>query len=143
MDFLNGGELFYHLRRETYFKEPRAKFYAAEMIIAIECLHKNGVIYRDLKPENVLLDSDGHIKLTDFGLSKLQSNADKMTFTFCGTPEYLAPEIIKGVGHNNSVDWWSLVSKDKYKILLGLNDLRNVKWNKSIQSERKIKLITT
>ena len=73
MDFLNGGELFYHLRREINFSEKRTKFYAAEIVLALECLHKNGVIYRDLKPENVLLDSDGHIKLTDFGLSKLQS----------------------------------------------------------------------
>lgn len=71
MDFLNGGELFYHLRKENFFKESRAKFYAAEMILALECLHRNGVIYRDLKPENVLIDSEGHIKITDFGLSKL------------------------------------------------------------------------
>jgi len=72
MDFLNGGELFYHLRRETNFDEERSRFYAVEMILALECLHKNGVIYRDLKPENVLVDSEGHIKITDFGLSKLQ-----------------------------------------------------------------------
>ena len=110
MDFLNGGELFYHLRRENYFNESRARFYAVEIILALECLHSNGVIYRDLKPENVLLDSQGHIKLTDFGLSKLQRNASTLTYTFCGTPEYLAPEIIKGKGHNNAVDWWSLVS---------------------------------
>lgn len=70
MDFLNGGELFYHLRREGRFNEPRTVFYAAEILLALECLHKNNIIYRDLKPENVLLDSDGHIKLTDFGLSK-------------------------------------------------------------------------
>ena len=71
IDFLNGGELWYHLRQETLFKEKRARFYAAEMVLALECLHKNGVIYRDLKPENVLLDSKGHLKLTDFGLSKM------------------------------------------------------------------------
>ena len=71
MDFLNGGELFYHLRRENYFKESRAKFYASEMVCALEVLHKNGIIYRDLKPENVLLDKTGHVKITDFGLSKL------------------------------------------------------------------------
>jgi serine/threonine protein kinase len=124
MDFLNGGELFYHLRKENYFTEDRARFYAAEMILALDHLHKNGVIYRDLKPENVLLDSEGHIKLTDFGLSKLQANADKMTFTFCGTPEYLAPEIIMGGGHNAAVDWWSLVSSI-VTIAVGLNDLRN------------------
>lgn len=70
MDFLNGGELFYHLRKEGRFSEARTCFYAAEMVLALECLHKNGIIYRDLKPENVLLDSDGHLKLTDFGLSK-------------------------------------------------------------------------
>ena len=72
MDFLNGGELFYHLRRENFFSENRARFYAVEMILALEVLHKNGVIYRDLKPENVLLDNEGHLKITDFGLSKLQ-----------------------------------------------------------------------
>lgn len=70
MDFLNGGELFYHLRREQRFNEDRIRFYAAEIILALEYLHSRGIIYRDLKPENILLDSDGHIKLTDFGLSK-------------------------------------------------------------------------
>lgn len=71
IDFLNGGELFFHLRKETRFKENRAKFYAAEIVLALECLHQNGIIYRDLKPENVILDQFGHLKLTDFGLSKL------------------------------------------------------------------------
>ena len=74
MDFLNGGELFYHLRRELRFTEDRSKFYAAEMLLAIECLHSNGIIYRDLKPENVLLDNEGHLKLTDFGLSKIRGS---------------------------------------------------------------------
>ena len=76
MDFLNGGELFYHLRKETKFSEARAKFYAAEIILALECLHSNGIIYRDLKPENVILDQWGHLKLTDFGLSKLQKQSN-------------------------------------------------------------------
>ncbi len=70
MDFLNGGELFYHLRREKQFNEDRIKFYAAEIILALECLHNSGTVYRDLKPENILLDSEGHVRLTDFGLSK-------------------------------------------------------------------------
>jgi serum/glucocorticoid-regulated kinase 2 len=71
IDFLNGGELFFHLRKAGKFDENRARFYTTEMLLALECLHKNNVIYRDLKPENVILDSEGHIKLTDFGLSKL------------------------------------------------------------------------
>jgi serine/threonine protein kinase len=70
MDFLNGGELFYHIRKEVKFDESRIRFYAAEILVALECLHENGIIYRDLKPENILLDSDGHVRLTDFGLSK-------------------------------------------------------------------------
>lgn len=94
MDFLNGGELFTHMRREGRFDEERTIFYSAEILSAIECLHSHGIIYRDLKPENVLLDSDGHIKITDFGLSKLGITGNKSTYTFCGTPEYLAPEIV-------------------------------------------------
>lgn len=70
MDFLNGGELFWHLRKDLKFSEKRARFYAAELILALECLHSNGVVYRDLKPENIILDSEGHLKITDFGLSK-------------------------------------------------------------------------
>ena len=96
IDFLNGGELFYHLRREQRFSEDRARFYAAEILIGLECLHKNGVIYRDLKPENVILDREGHVKLTDFGLSKIRKAQNEVTFTFCGTFEYIAPEIIIG-----------------------------------------------
>lgn len=104
--------MFYHLRREQRFSEPKSKFYAAEIILALECLHENNVIYRDLKPENVLLDSEGHLKLTDFGLSKIfKKKEEEVTFTFCGTVEYLAPEIIAGKGYGNAVDYWSLVSK--------------------------------
>ena len=109
IDFLNGGELFYHLRREGRFTEERTRFYSAEIILALECLHKNGIIYRDLKPENVLLDSEGHVKLTDFGLSKIGVSGENMSYTFCGTPEYLAPEVVRGSGHNKCVDYWSLV----------------------------------
>lgn len=109
-DFLNGGELFYHLRREQRFSEERSRFYAAEILLALEYLHDQNVIYRDLKPENVLLDAQGHIKLTDFGLSKIKSCPDEVTYEFCGTPEYLAPEVITREGYNKEVDYWSLVS---------------------------------
>lgn len=122
MDFLNGGELFYHLRKDQKFSERRACFYAAQLVEALRCLHQNGIIYRDLKPENVLLDSDGYIKITDFGLSKqgLPTNMQgARTYSYCGTPEYLAPEIIQGVGHGKAADWWSLVSACESSAFLG------------------------
>ena len=109
LEFMSGGELFYWLRKAKYFSLERSKLYAAEVLLALEFLHTNDIIYRDLKPENILLDQTGHTKLTDFGLSKdgisgHVSGAD----TFCGTPEYLAPEILQNKGHGKSVDWWSL-----------------------------------
>lgn len=111
MDFCNGGELFFHLRKSNTFSERRAMFYTAQLVEAIRVLHENGIIYRDLKPENVLLDRQGNLKITDFGLSKQgvqTGTSGEKTYSFCGTPEYLAPEIIKGTGHDKAVDWWSL-----------------------------------
>lgn len=107
MDFVNGGELFFHLRKDLKFSEERTRIYSAEILTALEYLHKQGIIYRDLKPENVLLDSDGHVKLTDFGLSKKFFSGEKKTYSLCGTPEYIAPEILKGIGHDQAVDFWS------------------------------------
>jgi len=88
-------QLFFHLQRERVFTELRARFYSAEMAAALGYLHLHGVIYRDLKPENILLDSQGHVVLTDFGLSKEGLFPTDTTNTFCGTPEYLAPEVVK------------------------------------------------
>ncbi|CEF67848.1 Protein kinase domain and AGC-kinase, C-terminal domain and Serine/threonine-/dual specificity protein kinase, catalytic domain and Protein kinase-like domain and Ribosomal protein S6 kinase family and Protein kinase, C-terminal domain-containing protein [Strongyloides ratti] len=108
LEYLSGGELFMHLEREGIFMEDTASFYLSEIVIALEHLHKQGIIYRDLKPENILLDSKGHVKLTDFGLCKEAIEGDQVTHTFCGTIEYMAPEILMRCGHNKAVDWWSL-----------------------------------
>jgi len=107
-EYAPGGELFQHLKNLEYFSEERARFYAAEILLALEFLHSKKIVYRDLKPENVMLDSEGHIKLTDFGLAKELAGDHGVTNTFCGTDEYLAPEIILNKGYNSSVDIWSL-----------------------------------
>ena len=108
LEFIQGGELFFHLHREIRFDDEKTRFYIAELILVLNFLHNNKVIYRDIKPENILLDLEGHIKLTDFGLSRLCSGINEKVFTICGTPYYIAPEIIENKGYNNSVDWWSL-----------------------------------
>eukprot|EP01133_Synstelium_polycarpum_P012976 gene12976-15251_t len=120
LDYVNGGELFYHLQREKKFTEERVRYYGAEIVLALEHLHLSGVIYRDLKPENLLLTNEGHICMTDFGLCKegLNSPQDK-TVTFCGTPEYLAPEVLQGNGYGKQVDWWSFGSL-LFEMLTGL-----------------------
>lgn len=104
MDYIEGGELFSLLRKSQRFPTPVAKFYAAEVFLAIEYLHELDIIYRDLKPENILLDKNGHIKLTDFGFAKEVSD---VTYTLCGTPDYIAPEVVATKPYNKSVDWWS------------------------------------
>ncbi|KAI8386865.1 kinase-like domain-containing protein [Blakeslea trispora] len=105
MDYVPGGELFSMLRKEKKFSEHTAKFYAAEVLLALAYLHENGIVYRDLKPENILIDARGHVKVTDFGFAK---RVDEMTWTVCGTPDYLAPEIILSKGYTKAVDWWGL-----------------------------------
>jgi len=108
MDFINGGELFHHLRKEKRFSEDRTKFYASEIVSALTYLHNMGIVYRDLKPENVLLGRDGHVVVTDFGLAKEGLHDNARTETRAGTPEYLAPEVIKGEKYTKSVDWWAV-----------------------------------
>jgi len=108
LEYCAGGELFFHLSRAGRFSEGRCKFYASEILLAITYLHSLNVIYRDLKPENVLLDEEGHAKLTDFGLSKEGIMDNVSANTMCGTPEYLAPEILDKRGHGRAVDWYSL-----------------------------------
>ncbi|KAH8676178.1 serine/threonine-protein kinase SCH9 [Xylariales sp. PMI_506] len=108
-DYMSGGELFWHLQKEGRFDEKRAKFYIAELILAIQHLHHNDIVYRDLKPENILLDANGHIALCDFGLSKANLTKNDTTNTFCGTTEYLAPEVLLDeAGYTKMVDFWSL-----------------------------------
>ncbi|KAI6185033.1 Serine/threonine-protein kinase sgk-1 [Aphelenchoides bicaudatus] len=119
LDFLNGGELFHHLQKERSFTETRARFYAAEIASAIGYLHSCGIIYRDLKPENLLLDRYGHVVLTDFGLCKEGVRSTDTTSTFCGTPEYLAPEIIQRKPYGHAVDWWTLGAV-LYEMMFGL-----------------------
>ncbi|KAI8927130.1 kinase-like domain-containing protein [Entophlyctis helioformis] len=138
--FVNGGELFHHLQQEGKFSEDRAKFYTAELLCALDCLHGLGIVYRDLKPENILLDYSGHIALCDFGLCKLNMKEGNKTNTFCGTPEYLAPEVLIGQGYTKTVDWWTLGIL-LFEMLSGLppfyDENTNVMYRKILQDELK------
>lgn len=137
LDYVSGGELFTHLYQRDHFSEPEVRIYIAEIILALEQLHKLGIIYRDIKLENILLDSDGHIVLTDFGLSKEFSpqETDLRTYSFCGTIEYMAPEVVRGgsAGHNFSVDWWS-VGVLTYELLTGASPF-TVEGERNTQAE--------
>ncbi|XP_013401008.1 ribosomal protein S6 kinase alpha-5 [Lingula anatina] len=137
LDYVNGGELFTHLYQREQFREPEVKIYIGEIVLALETLHKLGIIYRDIKLENILLDKDGHVVLTDFGLSKefLPHEKSQRTYSFCGTIEYMAPEVVRGgtVGHNFTVDWWSL-GVLTYELLTGASPF-TVDGEKNSQSE--------
>ncbi|KAF5302212.1 hypothetical protein FQA39_LY10251 [Lamprigera yunnana] len=107
MHYVNGGELFFHLRNRERFSEERSRFYGAEIISALSYLHSLNIVYRDIKSENILLDKDGHVKLVDFGLCQDGVLYEEPLNSFCGTPEYMAPEIIRRMGYGREVDWWS------------------------------------
>ncbi len=106
MEFVKGGELYKHLSDVRRFSEERAKFYSVQIVLALGYLHESKVVYRDLKPENILLSQDGYIRLADFGLAKMLG--EEIANSFCGTPEYLSPEMILGTGHDHTLDWWTL-----------------------------------
>uniref|UniRef100_A0A0R3VTT5 protein kinase C n=1 Tax=Taenia asiatica TaxID=60517 RepID=A0A0R3VTT5_TAEAS len=106
--FINGGDLMYHMQRQCRLHEDHAKFYAAEICIAMNFLHERQIVYRDLKLDNVLMDLEGHIKLTDYGMCKEGISETNLTSTFCGTPNYIAPEILRSESYSFSVDWWAL-----------------------------------
>ncbi|PIK47185.1 putative ribosomal protein S6 kinase alpha-5, partial [Apostichopus japonicus] len=136
LDYVSGGELFTHLYQREHFTEEQVKVYIAEIALALEHLHKLGIIYRDIKLENILLDNEGHVILTDFGLSKeFLPDSDGRTYSFCGTIEYMAPEVVRGGsdGHNKAVDWWSL-GVLTYELLTGASPF-TVEGEKNSQGE--------
>ncbi|CAD8077010.1 unnamed protein product [Paramecium primaurelia] len=105
LEYIQGGELFTYLRNAGTVQNEEAQFYSAQVVLMFEYLHTKNIVYRDLKPENLLVQSDGYLKLTDFGFAKV---VEDRTYTLCGTPEYLAPEILLNKGHSKPVDWWCL-----------------------------------
>lgn len=119
LDYAAGGNMSRALHKDKRFEEDRARMYLAEILLALEDLHKRDIIYRDLKPDNIVFDSEGHALLTDFGLSKENVVDDKGAKSFCGSPAYLAPEMLKRNGHGKSVDWY-LLGALLYEMLVGI-----------------------
>ena len=125
LDFCSGGELFYFLSQKSRFTEEEARFYFAEMLLGLEFVHDKNILYRDLKPENIFIDIDGHIKLADFGLSKLRhqslfpSEKDELNNTFCGSAEYMTPEMLSQKPYSYGIDYYSLGAV-LYEMVTGL-----------------------
>ena len=119
LEFCSGGELFFLLRQIGKMTEDQARFYFVEICLGMQHLHKKKIIYRDIKPENILLDSDGHIRIADFGLSKQGMENKDISYSFCGSPEYMAPEMILRAGHNFQLDLYCLGTL-LYEMVTGL-----------------------
>ncbi|CAI2735948.1 unnamed protein product [Schistosoma spindalis] len=141
LEFLRGGDLFSRLSKEYMFTEDDVKFYLAEIALALNYLHSHGIVYRDLKPENVLLNEDGHVRLTDFGLSKesIFESAGDRTYSFCGTVEYMAPEVVSRHGHGTAADWWSF-GVLMYELLTGMLPFHSESRKDTMQMILKAKL---
>ena len=137
LEYIQGGELFTLLRTKRNFPIPQARFYVAHIITIFEYLHSKNIVYRDLKPENILINKNGYLKLTDFGFAKQLEN--EKTYTLCGTPEYLAPEIILNKGHGKAVDWWTLGIL-LYEMLVGIDPFSDDEPMKTYQKILKGKI---
>ncbi|CAO3608669.1 unnamed protein product [Cunninghamella blakesleeana] len=137
LQYACGGELFRYMATEYMFSEEISRYYLAELVLALEHLHSLGIVYRDLKPENCLLDAEGHVILTDFGLSKV--SLDGRTNTICGTAEYMAPEILMEMHYDKSVDWWTLGIL-MFEMLTGYTPFRSANKKKTLDAIQKKKL---